>query len=708
MPRICFVSNEIHPATPGGAGLLIHNLARGLLEEGHPVTFLLDLAAEDFARFDGQHRLSLPNAHLCRAYHVGSLCASMPCSNADFASRYIAESARYEYALRQVDALEKPELIEFCDYCGPAYFTLCAKAAGLGYQGARIAVRMHGPISLIDQAAGGASLDFDRYAIYALESASFRLADTVLYPTPGILGAGYGLETSSWLGEARLSPPIVAGHPVRSRVEPDADIALFYGRLYAEKGVDLFVDAAIELLSSPEGTNLQFYLAGADSKAPPDPRYDSYAAYLRGRIPRHLRGRFTFTGYLSRAQLEALLPRVKFAVLPSYYETYCLAAIELRLAGVPLIVSDIPAFRDNLKPGVDALYFEGGASGLARQMQVLESSPALLEQLSRPFQPPPADPLGFYRGLPPPAAPPAPAAPAPGLLVAVLEDSPDGPALRRTLAALAAAPAEGMRCVVLRADAHNDQTAAPVRFLGGLYSFFTPEGAPLAPAAVLTEGALLLLRAGDEPLPGFLAGCLGALACGRGIGFAGSWAWVQSGRRAWPQTHPLAAMLELAPFEIQSNLTRCVMRTPPGVPLAELFDQRAGRLGEIAYLWGLETPETCGIDVPALLLRRRAEPPWREPPPELPYLVQRNASAPRSRRLAKALVMLASGYPRRLLPLQAAWAGKSGQLAGLWGGRRPMLAGQGLRGVLSGSAAGRALLGALRGLRSWLRRLRRA
>ena len=194
-------------------------------------------------------------------------------------------------------------------------------------------VRLHGPLELIDQSTAYQAMDFDRYTAYALERQCFRLAEATLYATPSFLEAYYDRQAEPWFGEAVYAPPPTGSFPTRPSEALGANIMLFYGRLFAWKGPERFVDAALSLLASQPESDWQFYLVGYDSNQPPVSGPRSYQEYLLQKIPPAWRKRFIFTGHLSHTQVAALLPRVLLAVVPSYFKSYGYAAHEMRQAG---------------------------------------------------------------------------------------------------------------------------------------------------------------------------------------------------------------------------------------------------------------------------------------------------------------------------------------------------------------------------------------
>jgi glycosyltransferase involved in cell wall biosynthesis len=712
MARICFVSHEIHPTTPGGAGSLIYHLAKTLLEEGHEIIFLLDLSLADFQRFNTKDRLNLPTPSRCRAYHVDSLCTEMPYREELFPSRYLWESIRYDHAARQVYDLDKPEVLEFVDYYGPAYFALCAKIAGLSYLNTHIVVRVHGAVESIDRRARVKPLDFDRYTIYALERYSLRLAETVLYPTASSLQEYRTPGHDPWYGETALSRPVVTTLLHREQEDPDANIVLFYGRLFSVKGPDLFVDAAILLLLENPESRLKFYLVGYDSMEPPIKEPVSYQDYLSRKIPDQYRNRFTFTGFLNKEPLEKLLPGVKLAVFPSQYESFCLAAHELHQAGIPLILSPLPAFQDHFRPGVDALFYDGSITDLVEKIQMLDKDDAVRRTLSQPSLPEAADSGHFYRKATHPSwiVPPEDGIKT-GIFVCIVEDERNKHLIEKSLTSLGKLCLADMQIIVLRKCQPGVNLPSAYWIFGHWYELSTPEGKQLLPVSLRLKEALLILRAGDELAPHFILNSLQTLYRQPQISYIGSWRWVVQKKRKWLYTHPLAVMPELTPIEAVSPFNRCIMRTSSGTLLADLLSQNDDVLAEAGYLWKLDTSQTCGIQLPEPDVWQEMEAFSPTSAAAFTSLVLKDQNSSKSFHLARYLTMLVNTYPGSFLPIKDYWGRRSGNEPGKGAGAAPsIIARQTWRSRLSrklsrGGPFSQRLLAFLRRLRSTIKSL---
>jgi glycosyltransferase involved in cell wall biosynthesis len=602
MTTVCFVTNELAPYTWGGCGTLLRHLAEELLAKGTAVVFLLDVPAAAFAAFDAK---SFVRPELVTAQHVEALCADMAQDRPGEGWRLVARARRCHYALSRLAAQTPLDCIEFADYFGTALFALAARIARGTYGQSRLVVRMHGLISSILSLEPHAPGDEEKPLLWGMERQAAALAETVLVNTPHYF-ASPGVGAFPLLsGEPVVSPapPPPPGPGREAASDADADTILFFGRLHGFKGVDVLLDAALALLRRRPDWPARFVFAGHDAERDPAGR-GSCRDWLRSRIPQGLAERFSFPGTMGPDALAALLPRVRFAVFPSRLESFGYAANELRAAGVPLLVSDIPAFRDAFVDEESALFCSGTAAGLASQMARLWDDTALRRRLARARPQRPADGRDVY--LRPQALPrwikaPDAACRALAPLVVVLADGSGRE--RDTVRAVREQGVDASRIVVLVPDALG---RGAFFFLDRLVRACAADGGPWAGGEPLTADALLLLRAGDLPRGDLLPVCLGVLARQPEIAFVATFAEVVDADGGHPDCFPLDAGLEFAPFCGRPALSRAVLRTVPGVALSDLFEPQLMAGGEFALLLDLVAAGGHGITIPECLVQRPA------------------------------------------------------------------------------------------------------
>ncbi len=152
----------------------------------------------------------------------------------------------------------------------------------------------------------------------------------------------------------------------------------YSGHLYPWKGVDLLLDALAELPGI-----LGLIVGGHPG--------ESDLARLRSRADRlGLTPRVTFTGMVRPREVAARLDVADVLVLPnpatatSERYTSPLKLFEYLAMGRPIVASDLPAFREIVRHGENALLFEAGnASALAAAVRDVVGDPARAEAMGR-------------------------------------------------------------------------------------------------------------------------------------------------------------------------------------------------------------------------------------------------------------------------------------------------------------------------------------
>jgi len=638
MARICFVTQEIYPITPGGAGSLIFNSINVLSKLGLQFTLLLDLPEEVVLKakdyFKGK----------ADVFGIGELAAYSAELETSLGSYYYYCSYRLYEALKKLVSIQKIDFIEFNDFYGSGYYSLLAKAAGLCFHDTKLGVRLHSPWELLLANGDGADLQNYILEIRALERAALRLAEYILTPSEGYYKNTIEPFYGKGLGKVCVSPPALINWPAEvSAPAEKQNIILFFGRLQPIKGVDRFFSACMEFaLQEPEA---EIWMVGGDSVLARRGGSVSYQAELQSRIPEALKGRFKFTGRLSHQELSTILPSVRFAVIPGYQESFCYAAHELYMARIPLIISAMPGIVDYFEDGKNALLFDGTIGNLIERMNLLYHDKALQEQMRRPYTVLDNQPGDAYQGLlldggqledgvqetRPPLS----------TLVIVLCDQEDH--LPGTLASLEGQISKTDQVLVLKRTAGKPDQL-PVMLLDSVYYIFNRAGEPIMPDSARTRDIILILTAGDRVRDGAITQWAHTLCQNSQISFAGSWQrWKSEDGNERISRYPAEISLESLLDQERPARLRYAMRTQPGRRLDDLFDLRMGELGELDYLWQLDETVGPGLIIPEVLVDCGTEQRvvfTKNHPLPVSYLVEKDLSMRRTQSLALKSVIL--------------------------------------------------------------------
>lgn len=402
--RLILATTELHPETAGGAGVLVDALARRL-KHIRPVTVVL--CASDVNE-------TMPREG------VDVVTVSPTGDGFMERSRVIAEA---------VASVARPgDRVEFQDFEGLAFHALGHRAE-LGLESVSFTVRFHGPYDLLAEAMDTRQ---DDWAVpIAMEREAYGMADLVLVPVPGhreTVIDRYGVDPERVV----VAPPPVGPLP-RIERHPHRPVFAVIGRLAEVKGSPDMVAAALRLLD--QGVDLRVRFVGGDGWSPTTGT--TMSARLEAMIPERHRPAFEFLGPVDRPRLREVLGDVTAVVVPSRFESFCLAAHEARSMGLPVVVTDLAAFRGLLDEDTGALVVAPSVHGIAEGIQRLVTDPDIGARLASAPVPDPGDPVEPYRADPAPRHPRAQA----GLATAATDRlarliaprSPEAPGLRRFL-----------------------------------------------------------------------------------------------------------------------------------------------------------------------------------------------------------------------------------------------------------------------------------
>ncbi len=376
---VVFVTTELDPVVPGGAGTVVTSLAAALAAAGREVVVVL--VAE------------VGEAHLPGVEIVVAAAERTAAENA-----FLERSRKAAQAVHAVAAERAVELVEFADFDGLAYWAL-AHRAELGLERTRVAVRFHGPAHLLLEAAKLAPPEFE--PVRVMEEQSFAMADAVLVPSAplgDLAERRYGVPSERVVV---AQPPIPQVEPARYQPAAHPEVVC-YGRLSEAKGSHDFLAAILPLLDSRPELLVRF--VGPDGWSFAARR--SMREVLQEMVPPHHRSRVLFEGALSHPQLAAVLRAAWLVVVPSRFESFCLAAHEVRAMGLPLVAADLPAFRPYFSTATGVVAYDGTVEALTGVLDDLLDSPDRLVELAAAPLPPYSDPLEPYAGaLPAPRHP---------------------------------------------------------------------------------------------------------------------------------------------------------------------------------------------------------------------------------------------------------------------------------------------------------------
>ncbi|MFU0507323.1 glycosyltransferase family 4 protein [Pseudaminobacter sp. NGMCC 1.201702] len=134
--------------------------------------------------------------------------------------------------------------------------------------------------------------------------------------------------------------------------------------------VDAFAKA--ECQASRDGLGLTLTIAG---DGPLRPRLERHIAR------RNLRGKIRLVGWQTREQLATLYRASALFIMPSIKEAFCIAALEARAAGLPVLAMKRTGISDFIQHGVSGVLADDDDE-MAHEMAALAADPERLQKLS--------------------------------------------------------------------------------------------------------------------------------------------------------------------------------------------------------------------------------------------------------------------------------------------------------------------------------------
>lgn len=368
MIKICFVTPELSPFTPGGIGVLIRNLIDEYIDRD--VEFHI-LATEEWTVDYASFSTHLP---LVRYWRISDFPLPedpfrIPPASA-FATTHPAHHRSY-HAAQALKSLAADgicfDVVEFPDWGGLGYCSCQEKLLG-ALTNTKIAVRLHSTASILRASEPEAS-GSTAAILTDLERKALRDADIVIAHLQSVADA-----TCAHFGlGAKWSPKLVVNlPPVRTRVATatatlaDDTPLCFPSKIQEIKRPETFLKGAMAfLMETPDYRGDVVFMA-----QPTDP---DLLDRLVASVPSILRDRVIFKHSAAREEREAMLSSA-VSVYPAPFESFCLAAHEASaLGGLPVLNENNCAFSEQThwKDGVNCIKFDGTAIGLHRRLKTL-------------------------------------------------------------------------------------------------------------------------------------------------------------------------------------------------------------------------------------------------------------------------------------------------------------------------------------------------
>jgi glycosyltransferase involved in cell wall biosynthesis/LmbE family N-acetylglucosaminyl deacetylase len=334
--HIGFVSLD-YPSAAGGSGVgnQVRVLGRALVAAGHRVK-VIALAAPGLPRFSDDNGIKVYRVDPGRLHwYLGKVPGIGP-----MLSLVVRELEYGWAAYRQIRVLHRLEPFDLIEGTETG-----ALGVAVALPRVPLVIRLHGERYTFHKYTPDLRLTLELRLSRVLQRAALRHARLLIAPS-----RAHAREISAELGggrppveviqnlvelpscDNRSATPANSPPPLTHELSrPGAHVVLYVGRLERVKGISILLQAARRVLN--EMPDAHFVLAGGSHPTLPNRDLERMVRQLS------LNGRVHFLGHVPWEQLSAWYQRADLCVLPSYYESFGLAALEPQAFGVPVVAT---------------------------------------------------------------------------------------------------------------------------------------------------------------------------------------------------------------------------------------------------------------------------------------------------------------------------------------------------------------------------------
>lgn len=330
-PKVLMFGWEFPPFNSGGLGVACHGLTEALIQENVDITFVLPRKFGDPKM--PEMKFVFADKNPVKIYSVDSILqeyvtvtsynnAIKFVKSTIYGSTLFEEVKRYAIQAKTIAMSEEFDIIHAHDWLSiPA--GLVAKEA----TGKPLIVHIHA--TEFDR-SGGQGVD---QRVYDVEREGMQKADAVIAVsnlTKSIIVTKYGIPESKIEVIHNGVNEIIGGNVDinLTALKEEYKLVLFVGRLTIQKGPDIFLKVAREVLAHYE--KVIFIVAGSG---------DMKEQLINEAAALGISDRVIFTGFMRDESLRKLFSSADLFVMPSVSEPFGITALESLISGTPVLVS---------------------------------------------------------------------------------------------------------------------------------------------------------------------------------------------------------------------------------------------------------------------------------------------------------------------------------------------------------------------------------
>ena len=247
-----------------------------------------------------------------------------------------------------------PDIIESQDYLGISYFLLQKKfTLHKKLENLTIVLTLHTPKFICDLYDQAPVYRFPNFWIGEMERFCIKAADCVISPSHYLLEEMRRHLDLSGIKSFVVRNPFDS-NTVKGGLNGNPEDVIFFGRLQYMKGILHLLEYLRELWE--EGVELPLKVIGGDTYF--HPKKQMMSQYLLKRYGKYFeRGLITLIGRVPPEKLTEIFDKTRVAVVPSVFENFPYAVVELMSYGVITLASDSGGQREIIENGKSGFLF---------------------------------------------------------------------------------------------------------------------------------------------------------------------------------------------------------------------------------------------------------------------------------------------------------------------------------------------------------------
>ncbi len=345
---IVFCTEELYPITAGGLGRFMFNVSKILYTDFNLILIIPNIKEEQVHNLKQQYSFFQNIEIITKSIEI-----KMP--------YWDAKGKFFRDTILSLAKTQQIGLVEFYDFGGTALELLFYRQAHPDkLKNVKIWVRHHMTIGEISKIEHPHIPNPLTYYIQKREQQAIQAADGVFVQAQS---TKHTIKNNNCIVSY---PPVEKMKSFYNENNYERKDILYFGKIQQCKNIEVLIESIVNLLDKGYLEDLNRCIIVGHIVPNSYNVFPTYQDEIFSLIPLKYKHKFLFLGPWDLDKLPDIAKNTKFAVLPSKIESFCLAAHELASGGMPMILNNLPVYKDFFEN--NTLFFENNMQSLSDQI----------------------------------------------------------------------------------------------------------------------------------------------------------------------------------------------------------------------------------------------------------------------------------------------------------------------------------------------------